>query len=128
LTNTNYQILILDMSITNKRGRPKGPEKVAFYRKVEPSKIPALLRALEGDGVSPPTPEPQMAVKAKETASGDVMALLDTVDDLTKKVEDYERRLERCARATDDMKARHWMVKYDEVAEKLRKLEELHGP
>jgi ABC-type transporter Mla subunit MlaD len=74
------------------RGRPK-LGNVLFARRVPPSKIPALLKALKED-VAPKTDQ--------------VVALLEDVDRLTKEVAELKDRLERCARATDDQKAIYW--------------------
>ena len=66
-----------------------------------------------------PTDE-ENPVKAKEVASNgpsgtQIEALLDDVERLTKEVEDFRGRLERCSRATDDEKCKWWIRKYDEL-------------
>ncbi len=78
---------------------------VLFAKRVSPDKIPLLLKALEADRVSVPTPEPQSVLNAKETASmvapGQIQALLDDIEKVSGERDDLKRQLD-CFAAGDN--------------------------
>lgn len=112
-------------------GRPKGPEKVGYYRRV----IPEMVGVLDGVLLKQPRTGAggssgaekvvekvvvkevvrEVGVEEVERLRKINMALADNVAGLEGQVKDLTARLERCSRATDDEKCRWWMVKYDRL-------------
>jgi hypothetical protein len=92
-------------------------ERVVYYRRVPPEKVPVLDGILNG---TPPVVAPVVELGLRRDAEltelkAQNYTLADTEERLTKEVADLTAKLDRCARATDDEKARRWMMKYDEL-------------
>ena len=113
-------------------GRPKGPEKIGYYRRV----VPDMIGVLDGVLLNRPRTEVEgglgverVVVKevVKEVGGEELeelrkknMGLFENVGRLEAKVADLTARLERCSRATDDEKCRWWMLKYDKLLAETR--------
>lgn len=134
-----------------KLGRPKGPEKVYFRRYVTPAMASMLKSFVDGDahavapkpfypdiGVSvlkadckdlpkmdpnPPKSLDEMVERTEVSLSTSVhiKALMDDVERLENEKKALEQRLIKCSEATDDQKARWWMMKYRELEAKMKK-------
>lgn len=118
-----------------KRGRPK-LGNVLFARRVSPELVVRLEGLVEEAraGKIAPSEETKAAwtrtlyqagaeeveglrKQVKELTTQNY-ALAGTEERLTKEVADLTAKLDRCARATDDEKARRWMMMYDELKAK----------
>jgi hypothetical protein len=106
-----------------KVGRPKGPEKVVYKRNVEPAMVKELDEIIKGAAdpakrtfTAPPA---EVVVEARDLQinelKGQVKALLEDNDRLSKEVATVEHRLSRVARLTDNEKLILWIRKYDEL-------------
>jgi hypothetical protein len=134
---------------TRSRGRPKGPEKVVFKRRVDPSlveKIDECIRkaALKRCGLPEDTPWPEPVqeavpcdsrppslIKSMESLLEDnlglksqIKALLEDVDRLTKEVALYEVKRENWMRATESQRLNGVWKEVDRWKGRARELEE----
>ncbi len=111
---------IAKASSSKPAGRPKGPEKVMFRKRVTKEELKKLEDAF--DKVVPasigadPTGGPSLATQNEvNELKAQIKALLEDNDRLSKEVATVEHRLSRVARLTDNEKLILWIRKYDEL-------------
>lgn len=103
-----------------KPGRPKGPDKVLFRARVLPETA-KILHGIVYDGApynvaEKVVPEPPAPIQP----SGDIKALLEDIESLTRKVAGLEEKIQRVARLTDNEKLLLWIKKYDTLVAKVK--------
>jgi hypothetical protein len=131
--------------IKKSAGRPKGPEKVVYKRRIPPELAAYYDRAAEAHKVDPEIifKIDQMIDKAlKEkfglpgrhemtvavdplpvapvSPHGDVLALLNDVERLEREKRELEEKVQRVARLTDNEKLILWIRKYEALVAKVK--------
>lgn len=87
------------------RGRPKGPSKVVFKRRVLPSLVERLDGVILGEAGSVAVSQtPPVAVPDRDQIS----ALLNDVDRLEKELVYWKARFEKAVTATEHQMAAYW--------------------
>lgn len=115
-----------EIAKTKPVGRPKGPEKVVYKRRVPDGLVEKLDDVLRSSGLAAPVyrvpSEDGSEVKVSEAERVEVEDLkrqlkivLDDNERLTNDLTATEARLQRVARLTDSEKLILWIRKYDEL-------------
>lgn len=115
-----------EIAKANPVGRPKGPEKVVFKRRVAPEKVKQLDEMLSDQINDMPYKGQIKAVVAvqapkvvedlvneKEELKSQIKLLLEDNERMTNELAAVEGRLQRVARLTDSEKLILWIRKYD---------------
>ncbi len=120
----------LDKAASSKPvGRPKGPEKVMFRKRIEPSMVTKVEEFIKGgaNGLPKPVATPKLSIpsyennKETEELKGQIKAVLEDVGKLTKERDELLVKRENWIRSSESQQVRFWINKYDQLKASLVK-------